>query len=71
MQADMQSTNLLCCIKYRTNNKYSQKLIAFTLDLNREGDTNRRWNRLIAVAMGKTRLKMIEFCKLCQVNSCQ
>ena len=35
MQADMQSIN---CIKYRYI-LYSHKLIAFTLDLNREGYT--------------------------------
>ena len=52
--------------KYRTN---SQKLIAFTLDLNREGDIK------YLIEDGREfindGLKMIEFCKLCQANSCE
>ena len=41
MQADMQSANYYVVLSIELNLiKYSQKLIAFTLDLNREGDTN-------------------------------
>ena len=51
-------------------------LIVFTWDLNREGyntkdliEDGREFH--IACSLGKMRFKMIEFCKLCRVNSCE